>query len=111
MLTDQLRYLDGFDDGGKERVSDIRNDDADRSGLLGAQRSRGPVWGVTMAMDGGEDTLAGQGSNIFRATESTRNRCETQIEISGEFVEGHKRKPWGTDISILEEKEARRLDN
>ena len=92
--------LDRFDDSGKEEISDIGNDDADGSGLLGAQRARRPVGGVTMAMDGGEDTLAGQGSNIFRATESPRNRRDAQIQLSGEIVECHKRRAVGPTVPV-----------
>ena len=76
------------------------NDNADGSGLLGAQRSRGPVWGIMMAMDGGEDTLTGQGSNVFGATERARNGCDTQIELTGEIVECHKGKRWGPTFPV-----------
>ncbi len=92
----------------KKEIPDIGNDDADGSGLLRAQRARRPVRGVTMAMNGGEDTLAGQGSNIFRATESARNRCDAQIELSGEIVECHKRKP--PTSAVLRRWRARKLD-
>ena len=60
-----------FDHGCEEKIPDIGNDDADGSGLLGAQRAARSVWRVAMAMDGGEDTLAGGRSNIFRPTQSS----------------------------------------
>jgi hypothetical protein len=61
--------FDRFDDSGKEKISDIGDNDADGSGLLGTQRSSCSVGCVAMAMDGSEDPLASGWSDIFRAAE------------------------------------------
>ena len=63
--------FDRFDDSGKEKISDIGDDDADGSGLLGTQRASGSIGRVAMAVDGGEDALASWWSNIFGPAESS----------------------------------------
>ena len=78
-----------FDDSGKEEISDIGDDDADGSGLLGTQRAPRPVGRVAMAVDGGEDALPGGLSNIFRPAESPGNRGNAEIQLLGEIVESH----------------------
>ena len=82
--------FDRFDDGGKEEISDIGDNDANGSGLLGTQRTPCPIGRVPMAMDGGEDALAGWRGNIFRPAESSGNRGDTEIQLLGEIVESHE---------------------
>ena len=89
--------FDRFDDRGKEKISDIGDDDADGSGLLGTQRASRSVGRVAMAMDSGEDALASGWSNIFRPAESSGNRGDAEIQLLGEIVESHgeEREPGG----------------
>ena len=81
--------FDCFDDGGKEKISDIGDDDAECSGLLGAQRAPCSIRRIAIAMDGGEDALASWWSDIFGPAERSGNRCDAEIQLLGEIVESH----------------------
>jgi ribose transport system ATP-binding protein len=84
--------FDRFDDRGKEKISDIGNNDANGSGLVSAQGTSGAIGCVSMTMDGGQDALTGGRSNIFGAVESSGNRCDAEIQLLGEIVQSHGKR-------------------
>jgi hypothetical protein len=87
--------FDRFDDGSAEKIPDIGDDDANRSGLLGSERTSGPIRCVTMSMDNGKDPLACAWSNVFWSAESSRNRGDTEIELFGKIVKSHDKGRYG----------------
>src|SRR3981081_3850206 len=61
------RIFDRLYGAGKAGVTDVGDDYADRSGLMGSQGTCRIGWFEFMFMDGGENTFAGLGRHIFGA--------------------------------------------
>src|ERR1700688_4774964 len=57
--------FDSLDESGKEKISDIGDNDADGSGLLSAKGTPRSIGCIVVAMDDGQDALASEWSNIF----------------------------------------------
>jgi len=83
--------VDRFDYGCEKVVPNIGDDHSDRPGLLGAKRTPGTVWSVSMTVDGGQHSLPGMGCDVAGAVERAGDGRDAEIQFLSELSESHFR--------------------